>query len=116
MNETFVFNRAVMLDRLDGDEELVQTMCDLFVDEAAGYVENLERAWTGGDAETLRREAHTLKSLLATYVDDVGKAMAHTVEVHAKDGVVAGLAAEVEALKARVLLVAAVLAQLSGDR
>lgn len=98
----FCLDKSLILERLGGDDDLLVTMSDIFVQESEEYCRNLDQAQQTGDAAALRREAHTVKSLLATFVDDDGTALALQIEQQAKAEQFAGLAEKVEALKARV--------------
>jgi HPt (histidine-containing phosphotransfer) domain-containing protein len=50
-----------------GEPEFVADLLGTFLDEAGAMLDDLDRAVAGGDAETLRRTAHTLKSNTATF-------------------------------------------------
>ncbi len=114
MNVPFILDKQVILERLGGDEELLVTMSDLFLEESEDYCRNLDQALLAADADRLRREAHTVKSLLATFVDEDGKELALNVEMRAKSGQMDGISDAVEQLKARVRLVCAVIRQELG--
>ena len=114
MAPTFCLNKAFILDRLGGDEELLVTMSEIFVQESESYCHNLDLAVLANHAADLRREAHTVKSLLATFADDDGTALAFAIEEQAKAEQMDGLAEKVEQLKGRVRLVVAVVCQELG--
>lgn len=50
----------------DGEDELFTELVSLFVDDAARLVAQIEAALSTGDAATLERSAHTLKSSSAS--------------------------------------------------
>ena len=52
-------------ERLCGDEELVGTILDLFVDECPGWIAAVVAAVDERDAERVRRSAHSLKGAAA---------------------------------------------------
>jgi PAS domain S-box-containing protein len=79
-----IYNRAEVIERLGGDEELFSTLVSMYVADSPGYCTALEQALAKGDAPTLRREAHTVKGLFATFSDDTGTALALQVENLAK--------------------------------
>ena len=110
----FSLDKALILERLGGDEELLVTMADIFVQESEDYCHNLDQALLANDAGKLRREAHTIKSLLATFADDEGTALAQAIEQQAKDEQLDGLADKAEELKARLRQVVAVVRQELG--
>jgi len=86
MNSAIVFNRAQALESLGGDEELLANVASLFVEESAGYRQALEAALASGDALVLRREAHTVKSVLATFAYEAGRERAAQLEQLAASG------------------------------
>ena len=59
--EKEVFDRAGLLDRVGGDEALLQTIVDLFLEDAPRQIEALKEAHKKKDAPEVRRQAHTLK-------------------------------------------------------
>lgn len=102
-------DKDAIVDRLGGDEDLFRDMAELYVQESGGYCDNLQSATRNGDARALAREAHTLKSLLATFSDDDGAAMAIAIEQRAKAADLAGIEVAVVALVARVQSLAGLL-------
>ncbi len=109
MTEAFVLDRAAILERLGGDEDILAMMLDMYVQDVENNCTAIAKAFTSGNAPALQREAHTLKGLLATVSDDVGAADAYVIEKQAKGGDIAGLDAAVEALQQRIRYVGTVL-------
>jgi two-component system sensor histidine kinase/response regulator len=60
------FNRGVALDRVGGDEALLQEVIDLFLDEYPHLVAEVEQAVAESDPKLLERAAHSLKGSLST--------------------------------------------------
>lgn len=60
-SETKVFDRENLLDRLGGDEEILQEVILLFLADTPKLIDTIQAALRTGDAEALRRAAHTLK-------------------------------------------------------
>jgi two-component system, sensor histidine kinase and response regulator len=56
-----VLDRAVLLEALDGDEDLLRTLAGLFLDDAPSIRAALNDAVTRADAKELERAAHRLK-------------------------------------------------------
>jgi HPt (histidine-containing phosphotransfer) domain-containing protein len=52
---------AGALKKLDGDEELLCELAEIFLDQSPALIAAIEAAITSGDAGELRRAAHTLK-------------------------------------------------------
>lgn len=109
MAGAFVLDRAVILERLGGDEEIYTMMVDMFLQDVEHNCASLAAALAGGEAPSLQREAHTIKGLLATFSDEAGAAEAYVVEQKAKNGEVQGLDAVVAVLQTRLREVASVL-------
>ena len=98
--ETQIYNRAEVLERIGGDEELFQTLAGMFVTDSENYCHALEAAMAAADAPTLQREAHTIKGLLATFSENAGATLAQQLEDLAKQGALEGA----EALTAALLM------------
>ena len=112
-DETRIYDRAEAVARLDGDVSLFAEMADMFFAECDAYCRGLETALAVRDAATLRREAHTLKSVLATFSCETGRALAQQLEQQAAGGCLEGA----EALSRQVIVAArALAAALAADR
>lgn len=109
MAAAFVLDRASILERLGGDEDIYAMMVDMYLEDVENNCTALAAAFSAGDVKALQREAHTIKGLLATFSDDAGAAEALVVEKTAKEGELAGLADAVADLQVRLREVAAVL-------
>ena len=59
--ETVSWNKAEALRRIDGDEELLQEMCQLFLEESPKLLQKLQQAVAAGDGDAIVRAAHSLK-------------------------------------------------------
>lgn len=81
-----LYNRAEALERLGGDEELFADVVSMFVAESESYCSALEAALLSADAAVLRREAHTVKSMLATFSYEAGRELAMRLEHLAATG------------------------------
>lgn len=86
MPDPLFLDKKSILENMGGDEELLIEMAQMYLTEHGEYIQNLEQAISGSDSESLRREAHTLKSLFATFADEAGRELAITVEQQAKSG------------------------------
>lgn len=109
MAEAFVLDRASILGRLGGDEDIYAMMVEMYLDDVGNNCAALRAAFNAGDASVLRREAHTIKGLLATFSDDAGVTDAMHVEEMARQGNIAELGDAVAGLERRLREVAAVL-------
>lgn len=109
MLAAFILDRAVILDRLGGDEGIYSIMVDMYQEDVEGNCTTLATALQNGDVALLYREAHTIKGLLATFSDASGAAAAHALEQKAKQGELAGAAEAVKQLQDRLREVSEVL-------
>ena len=83
---TKLYDRAEALERLGDDEEIFSEIASLFVAEHASYCSTLEAALAAADIGVLRREAHTVKSMLATFSYESGRELAMQLENLAASG------------------------------
>jgi len=92
-----VYDRSLAIQQLNGDETLFVEIAAVFRAECEGYCTALASALASGDASELRREAHTVKSMLASFACEVGRDRALRLEQLAAEGSfdgAAGLTAE----------------------
>lgn len=109
MSSLFSLDKSAILENLGDDEELFAEMAQMFIEESAAYRQNLLTALASGKPEAVRGEAHTLKSLLATFADTEGRALAIAIELQAKNGEID--AEKVSQLEVRIADMAEVLRQ-----
>jgi len=60
-------DRAELLERAGGDEELLRQIVELFLDSGPRYLEQLESALAQGDAAALQRAAHSLRGAASNF-------------------------------------------------
>src|SRR5262249_35633191 len=65
------WNRATALDRIGGDEKLLNDLCHIFLEESPKLLLALRQALEDGDAEGVMRAAHSLKGE-TSYLGAVG--------------------------------------------
>jgi len=82
-----VFDHAVALAMM-GDEGLFQEVASMFVASAPTSIEELGAALAAADRPGLKRAAHTLKGLFATFAASDGETAARQLELAAADPVV----------------------------
>ncbi len=61
----YVFDRNGALARLDGDEELYKMVIETYVEDIPLQIDNLRKAAETGNAEEVRRLAHSIKGASA---------------------------------------------------
>ncbi len=64
-NSLILWNRAQALERLDGDENLLREIVEIFLEESPKQLANLKQAATDANAELVERTAHGLKGELS---------------------------------------------------
>lgn len=67
MSPEGVFNLAEALTRVDEDEDLFQTLAELFIEQAPLDMAAAQAALDAGDAETLARTAHRMKGAILQF-------------------------------------------------
>lgn len=62
-----VMNREVSLRRLGGNETLLATLAQFFLEDAPNLMRQLDEAHAAGDLKTVAHRAHSLKGLSSTF-------------------------------------------------
>jgi len=81
-----VFDRNAVLDRVEGDRELLQEIVGLFFDEIPGLLSAIQESVTRRDAKALARAAHTLKGAVSNLDAQEAFAAALRLEVLGHSG------------------------------
>jgi two-component system sensor histidine kinase/response regulator len=97
---TEVFDRAGLLDRLSGDEEMLQELMETFLDDIPRQIGTLEEAIEKGNALDARLHAHTLKGTSANFGAQTLQAAAYWVEKAAEGGSLSKALEGMERIKA----------------
>ncbi len=108
-----LIHREELLERLDGDEELLQEISEVFAYEVPKQMEILKKAVEISDSEVAEREAHSLKSSSAYIGAYSVREIALQLEVKAKGKSLSDAYALYEALENEV---EKVLNELEGNR
>lgn len=85
-----LYDKARAIEQLAGDEALFAAIAGVFVAECGGYCTALEAALASGSLADLRREAHTVKSTLASFACEGGRVIAQRLESLAASGSLIG--------------------------
>jgi two-component system, sensor histidine kinase and response regulator len=83
MNE--VFNRQECLERVGGDEELLEEMLQTFMKYTPGQLQRMRQAWEAGDVARMQGEAHSLKGAAGSISARALKNVALELELVGKD-------------------------------
>ena len=84
--ETIVYDKDGFLERLMGDEELAQTVIEVFLDDIPKQIESLKASLDACDAETVERIAHSIKGAAANVGGEALRELAAQIEKATKDG------------------------------
>ncbi len=85
MKPAAVFDRAALLERLDGDEALVNQIIELFIEHASGQVERLSQAVNESNPTMVKLHAHSLKGAAANVEAVAMREVAFEIERNAAD-------------------------------
>jgi two-component system sensor histidine kinase/response regulator len=85
-----------------GDRELLQEVVEAFLLECPGLMEQTRTAVASGDANLLRRTAHTLKSVMRTLGLETPAGMATELEEMGRSANLVGAAAIAAQLESRI--------------
>ena len=74
-------NREAIVAHFNGDEELVEQLVELFVDECPRMMNDVRHSIESGNAEALRRAAHSFKGCVGNFGDTGAVDAARSLEV-----------------------------------
>jgi HPt (histidine-containing phosphotransfer) domain-containing protein len=63
-------NRALALERVGGDEDLLREIAGLFLEDYPSLIRMIQQALAESDAHNLERAAHSLKGSIANFGSD----------------------------------------------
>ena len=95
-----VFDKAGLLERLDGDEDLCRELVGLFLEDYPAHLERLKELAAKGDAESVGRQAHTMKGSAANIGAMALAERAREIEMAGKADNLSGMPSLVERLDA----------------
>jgi HPt (histidine-containing phosphotransfer) domain-containing protein len=94
------FDHAGLLDRVEGDTELLREIVELFLADCPRMLADVQAAIGAGDPVALRRSAHTLKGAAANFGATAVVALSLTLETIGKSSDVSDAGAVGERLEA----------------
>jgi len=83
-------DKAALLDRVEGDVELLKQLVDLFRDDSGRLLCDVHAALDHGDLRALERSAHALKGSVGNFCASSAWEAALQLETLARSGVIAG--------------------------
>jgi HPt (histidine-containing phosphotransfer) domain-containing protein len=100
--EDSAFDRAGLLDRLDGDEELAAEIVGLFIADCPAQLAGIQTAAHAGDAKALENLGHSLKGAARSVGANAIGSICALIESHARDGHLADIAPLMSRLEVEV--------------
>jgi two-component system, sensor histidine kinase and response regulator len=73
-------NRSIALERVGGDEALLQEIAGLFLEDYPNLITQIQQAVGAKDAHSLERAAHSLKGSLSNFGSDAAYQAAFDLE------------------------------------
>jgi HPt (histidine-containing phosphotransfer) domain-containing protein len=80
------FTIDVLVQRLDGDEEIAREVAAAFVESSRELLQQLDNAMSEGKADAVRLYAHSIKGAAANIGADAAAAKAAIIEDAGRDG------------------------------
>lgn len=97
-----IFDRATLMERLEGDAELADEVVQIFLDECPKMMQRLREAVASAVAEAIQFSAHALKGAAANISAERVSAVALRLEIIGREGKLAGSQQEFSTLEAEV--------------
>jgi HPt (histidine-containing phosphotransfer) domain-containing protein len=97
-----LFDRTTLLQRLEGDTELLDEVLQIFINDCPPMLEKIRRAAARRDAKALLFPAHALKGAAANVCACRILAVALNLELMARDDRLVDVEAQVSALEAEI--------------
>ena len=97
-----ILNLAAALERVGGDQELLEEVAQLFLDTSPDLLTEIGRAVVARDARALERSAHTLKGSVGNFGADAAFQAALRLEKIGRSGDLMGVDEAYRALEAEM--------------
>ena len=111
---TSSWDKAAALDRVEGDEELLQDICRIFLEESPKLMAQLRQAVAEGDPEAVSRAAHSLKGESGYLGAANVSQMAKQLETMGRDRELSQAPAVLEQLQKEMASLSSAMRQASG--
>ncbi len=92
-------DRTSILERLDGSQELLAELIQLFLEEAPQLIQSMRAALQQGDLQALGRNAHSMKGAASNFLAYGTSSAALRLEQDAKNGDLESAKASLAALE-----------------
>ena len=97
-----VFDRAELLEELDGDREFLEESVEMLETDAPSLLKEIREALDRGDAEAVSVGAHTLESMVGNFCAQPAFDASLKMEMLARSGDLVACAADLESLQASI--------------
>jgi two-component system sensor histidine kinase/response regulator len=111
-----IFDRASLLERVDGDDALLCVIVEVFLEDFPNSIRVIEEACATQDAAKLRGAAHALKGASANISAEQLREAAHHLEEIGAEGRLADAAASVARLNEAIVVLKPVLERIVQNR
>lgn len=81
-----IINVSALMDRLEGDRDLLKELAGLYLEDEQSLIDQISAALKDGQADALRRSAHTLKGSVGNFCAPAAHASAAALEAAGRDG------------------------------
>ncbi|MBY0507797.1 MAG: Hpt domain-containing protein [Bryobacteraceae bacterium] len=85
-NNLSLLNLALALDRVGGDQELLEEVAQLFLEDYPNSIAEIEQALANGDPRGVERGAHSLKGAVSNFGADSVVETALALELAGRQG------------------------------
>lgn len=110
------WSKTEALDRLGGDEDLLREFCQIYLEESPKLLEKLRQAVAEGDAESVRRVAHSIKGEVGYLGAEAASQAARQLENMGNDNDLSRAAVVFDVLERELIGVQAALQDMAGVR
>ncbi len=84
--EEEAFDRSALLERLGGDEELLDEITDVFLEDIPAQLEQLRQGLSDNDATLVQGQGHRIKGASANLQAEAMREVAYEIEIAGRDG------------------------------
>ncbi len=86
LDEDVVYDNAALMERVEGDRDLLRLILDLFEEEAPARMQQIQAACTARDAAEIERAAHAIKSVVGNFGAHAAMDAALQLEIMGRGG------------------------------
>ena len=110
-----VINKKMILERIDGDTDILREIIGLYFEEISGLMQAIEDAIAGKEEYVLERSAHTLKGMVSNFAAPAAVSAALALEVIGREKAIDKAPPAYELLKVEISRLSAALTKLKEE-